>query len=140
MKSFISSLTLTVFATAQDLTPQAKATWDYSQALISHELALTAYCGMAEYQTHTFVGAAEGFVVTKVIYDKSNDVEGYVGYLPSDSSIYVVFRGTESLDNWLVDFDSFKTKFDEWPECNCEVHAGFYKAVKSVKTDFVSEV
>ena len=95
---------------------------------------------MAEYQTHTFVGAAEGFVVTKVIFDKSSDIEGYVGFLPSNQSIYVVFRGTESFDNWLVDFDSLKTKFDEWPECNCEVHAGFYKAVKAVREDFILEV
>lgn len=88
-------------------------------------MALTSYCGIAEYQTHNYSGAALGFVATKVLYDQSNDIEGYVGYLPSDQSIYVVFRGTESLDNWLVDFDSFKTKYADFPECDCEVHAGF---------------
>ena len=139
MKNLVSALIVTS-ALAQNQPSDANATWNYSQALISHELALTSYCGVTEYQTHTFIGAAEGFVVTKVLYDKANDVEGYVGYLPSDQSIYVVFRGTASLDNWLVDFDAFKTNFDEWPECDCEVHAGFYKAMKAVRPDFVPEV
>lgn len=133
MKTLISALVLTS-ALAQN------ESWDYSQALISHELSLTAYCGIAEYQSHTFVAPAQDFVVSKVIYDKSNDIEGFVGYLPSDSSIYVVFRGTESLDNWLVDMDSFKSSFDEWPDCNCHVHSGFYKAINAVKQDFVGEV
>ena len=83
MKTLISSLLLTA-TFAQSQTSETNASWDYSQALISHELSLTSYCGMDEYQTHTFSGAAEGFVVSKVIYDKSNDIEGFVGYLPSD--------------------------------------------------------
>jgi hypothetical protein len=140
MKAFVSNLLLTALTLAQDTSTESNAVWNYSEALVSHELSLTSYCGMAEYQTHNFSGAAEGFVVTKVIYDKSNDIEGYVGYLPSNQSIYVVFRGTESLDNWLVDFDAFKTKYEEWPECDCEVHAGFYKAVKAVRSEFVDEV
>jgi len=69
--------------------------------------------------SHNYSGAALGFIPTKVIYNPSNDVNGFIGYLPSDSSIYVAFRGTESLDNWMVDFESFKTNYDVWPECNC---------------------
>lgn len=61
--------------------------------------------------------------------------------MPTDNSIYVSFRGTESLDNWLVDADAFKMNYTTWPECaDCEVHAGFYKAVKSVESDIISEV
>ncbi len=37
------------------------------------------------------------FVATKVIYSGVfSDTEGFVGYLPSEKSIFVAFRGTES--------------------------------------------
>jgi hypothetical protein len=52
----------------------------------------------------------------------------------------VTYRGTESLDNWMVDFDSVQTNYDIWPECNCKVHAGFNDAVKSVADDVITEV
>ncbi len=86
------------------------------------------------------MGASEGFIATKVIYNPKNDIEGFIGYLPSDNSIYVAYRGTESLDNWMVDFDSLQTNYDVWPECNCKVHAGFNDAVKSVADDVLVEV
>jgi predicted lipase len=90
---------------------------------------------------HTYRGVTTSFVPTKVIYNKPNDIEGFIGYLPTDNSIYVSFRGTQSLDNWIVDFDALKMNYTTWPECaGCEVHAGFYKSVKSVELDVISEV
>lgn len=74
---------------------------------------------------HKFEGAAQGFVPTLTIYNHSQDVEGYIGYLPSDKSIYVVFRGSASIENWITNLDGFKSKYQMWPDCNCEVHAGF---------------
>ena len=47
--------------------------------------------------SHKFEGSALGFVATKVLYDAVTDTEGYVGYLASDNSIYVVFRGSSSI-------------------------------------------
>jgi hypothetical protein len=90
--------------------------------------------------SHKYIGTSEGFIPTKVIYNPSNDVNGFIGYLPSDNSIYVAFRGTESLENWMIDFDSSKTKYNLWPECDCEVHAGFNSAVNSVINDVISEI
>jgi hypothetical protein len=49
MKAFVSNLLITALALAQDTSAESNAVWDYSQALVSHELALTSYCGMAEY-------------------------------------------------------------------------------------------
>ena len=114
--------------------------WSYDQALVSHALCLATYCGAAEYSTYNFAGVVEGFQVTHIIDEPINDIEGYIGYLPSDQSIYVAFRGTESPENWAVDFDSGLEPYDVWPECNCRVHTGFNEAVKLFGDEMVAEV
>jgi hypothetical protein len=56
-----------------------------------------------------WTGPVSDFVPTKVIYNGVlDDTEGFVGYLPSDNSIYVVYRGSESLSNWLTNLSTFK--------------------------------
>jgi hypothetical protein len=56
--------------------------------------------------THRYEGTAAGFIASKVLYDKTTDTNGFVGYLPSNNSIYVVFRGSISIVNWISDFDA----------------------------------
>ena len=89
---------------------------------------------------HTFTGPTEGFTLTKVIYNDTYDVEGYIGYLPSDNSIYVTFRGTDSAKNDYVDSLIDKTTYTMWPECNCTVHTGFQMAALTVADDVLTEV
>ena len=96
-----------------------------SKAEISLQLSLAAYCGKDKYTSYEFKSAADGFVVSIVVYDQSRDVEGFIGYLPSEQSLYIVFRGSESAENFLTDFDGLKDPYLDWPECNCEVHSGF---------------
>jgi hypothetical protein len=67
----------------------------------------------------TFGDPVSGFLVTSIIYNKVDDTNGYIGYLPSDNSIYVSFRGSESIHNWLTDLDATKTDYTSFPECNC---------------------
>ena len=62
-------------------------------------------------------GPTDGFIVTNII-DNLRDTEGYIGYLPSDKSIYVVFRGSISIRNWLTDLNALKTPYLTFPECN----------------------
>ena len=40
----------------------------------------------------------------------------------------------------IVDIEAFKTSYDLWPECNCEVHYGFYSAAKSVSEEVFDEI
>ena len=68
---------------------------------------MDAYCGHSEYMTHVYFGAATGFIPSLTIYNPAEDVEGFIGYLPSDNSIYVVFRGSISIKNWITDLDAF---------------------------------
>ena len=65
---------------------------------------------------------------------------GFVGYLPSDKSIYVVFRGSSSIRNWITNLDAYKTSYTSYPACKCEVHKGFYGAEQIVIGGIISEV
>ena len=103
-------------------------------------LSAATFCSKEEYLTRTYIGPTEGFVPTYVIYDQRTDTEGYIGYLPLEKTIFVVFRGSISTKNWLTDFDFRKTSYDTYPECECQVHEGFYKAVQAVIEDVIKEV
>lgn len=114
--------------------------YDANQAKTSLWLSAAAYCGKDAYKSHVFKGPTTGFVYTKTISGLGSDTEGFVGYLPSDKSIYVVFRGSQSIRNWIANLDAFKTDYTSFPECNCQVHKGFYQAEQSVISAIISEV
>lgn len=111
-----------------------------AQAEISRELSNYAYCGHKEYMTLNYTDSVKGFEPTLTIYNHSQDVEGFIGYLPSNDSIYVTFMGSTSIANWITNLDAFKSKYQMWPECNCEIHSGFQKAADSVAGQIVAEV
>jgi len=77
-----------------------------AQAEISRQLSSDTYCNKENYLSHTYEGAAKGFVATYVVEQPLYDVQGYVGYLPSDKSIYVAYKGSDSINNWVTDFDA----------------------------------
>lgn len=66
------------------------------------------------------------------MYLPTSDLEGFIGYLPSDDSIYVVFRGSSSLNNWIANMTTTKTAYTSYPECNCEVHLGWYTMEQNI--------
>lgn len=103
-------------------------------------LCSATYCDPTTYLTREFKGPTEGFVATYSIHDKKSDTTGYIGYLPSAKTIYVVFRGSSSIRNWISDLDAFKTAYASYPECECEVHKGFYDAEQQVASVVVAEV
>jgi hypothetical protein len=122
MLKTIATVALTELQESNEVSNYA---YSSAQALISRQLSADAYCGYSKYASHVFEGAAAGFVVTKTLYDKPTDTEGYVGYLPSDNSIYVVFRGSSSIKNWISNLEFTVANYRKWPDCGCFVHAGF---------------
>ena len=62
-----------------------------------------------------------------IMYNKTDNGAGYLGYSTSLDAIIIVFRGTEvwSIKNWIDDIDYIPT---DYPYCNngCQVHEGFY--------------
>jgi hypothetical protein len=103
-------------------------------------LSAAAYCSKDTYKTRVFKGPSTGFVVTYVIYDQRSDTTGYIGYLDSEKKIYVVFRGSSSTKNWISDLDALKTTYTTFPECNCQVHKGFFDAEQQVASAVVTQV
>lgn len=117
-----------------------QAAYDGNQAKISLWLSAAAYCGKDKYASHTFQGPTKGFVYTATISGPTADTQGFVGYLPSDKAIYVVYRGSQSIRNWATNLDAWKTPYTSYPECNCQVHKGFYQAEQAVIGGIVSQV
>jgi hypothetical protein len=90
--------------------------------------------------SHVFNGVLDGFTESYIIYCPEHDTHGFVGYLPSDQSIYVVLRGTTTIKNWESDLLSTKKPYPD-PNCaECEVHTGFYKKKKNIIGGVMEEV
>jgi len=110
--------------------------WTYGNYSLWH--SENAYCDPSSYLTRTNKGVLTGFVGTYFIYDESHDTNGYVGYTSSQQTIYVSFRGSESIQNWVDNLDAVLT---DYPLCgNCEVHRGFYEAEQASIANVVSQV
>ena len=72
-----------------------------------------------------FQGYASGFIWTYTIWNSNTHAEGYIGYLPSDNSIYVVFKGSDDIENFIADLNFDYDPYHTYPECDCKVHDGF---------------
>jgi hypothetical protein len=105
------------------------------EANISVWLSGAAYCNKEAYDTMKIGGPAKYVVVTDIIYDKYTDLQGFVGVLESARTIYMVFRGTSSLLNWVDDVEIHQVPYTTYPECtDCVVHNGFYRSSNGVKS------
>lgn len=112
--------------------------YDWRAANSSVTFSAIAYCGnetimSGNYNDSSFV---KDFVPATIIYNRYYDVNGFIGTSEAEKSIYVVFRGSMTITNWLDDFETLMTSY---PMCSqCAVHAGFYYSAQSVK-DIVIE-
>lgn len=101
-------------------------------------LASSSYCPTFSYLNRTYIGAAEGFVPKSSFYDPRTDTNGYIGHISSLKSIFVVFRGSKSYNNWLSDLDSLLVLYE--PCKLCFIHEGFLSAARSVWNQIESEL
>ena len=115
-------------------------TYSLKEANTSVWLSGAAYCDKENYNDMVLTGPANGFVLTNTLYDKPTDVEGFVGILPSTRTIYISFRGSSSLLNWIDDLRIRKIPYDSYPECNCTVHNGFYKATLNLIPQVINSI
>lgn len=112
--------------------------WHYANSTVA--LSALAYCGnetimSGNYNNSIFI---TDFAPTSLVYNKYYDVNGFIGTSKADQSIYVIFRGSMTITNWLDDFETLMTNY---PLCHqCLVHAGFYYSALSVKDDVVASV
>jgi hypothetical protein len=115
-------------------------TYDISQLNTGVWLSGAAYCGKDNYKTMIIDGPATGFTYKETLYDVKTDLQGYIGILPTTKSIYVVIRGSSSVMNWLDDFEVKLVPYDTFPECNCNVHYGFYRSALGVVDKMLTSV
>lgn len=52
----------------------------------------------------------------------------------------MVFRGSVDIRNWLTNLSIDKKNYKSWPECNCQVHSGFYDAEQAVLPDILGHL
>lgn len=101
-------------------------------------LSGAAYCGVDKYDQMVLTGPCTGFIVKKKMSDTKTDLQGFIGVLPSDNTIYVVFRGSDSARNWIYDAEFIQV---DYPACrDCSVHDGFYKSMMSLRDETVNTV
>ncbi len=103
-------------------------------------LSGAAYCGNDNYDNMIIGGTAKGFVYFDTLYDIATDLQGFVGILPSTREIYVSLRGSSSAMNWLDDFEVKLVPYTTFPECNCQVHNGFYRSIKGIRERAIASV
>lgn len=104
--------------------------FDWAVANTSIWLSTATYCPTEIYRNRTFIGYSAGFVLTDSIISEQYDVQGFVGHMPSQKAIYVAYRGSSSIPNWL---DNINTFSKDYKLCaGCTVHTGFYQAEQIV--------
>lgn len=100
-------------------------------------LSGAAYCQKELYPTMA-VGTV-GFVYNATIHNGWSDLQGFVGrVLPGE--IWVVFRGSSSVRNWIRDLEVAKIGYATFPECGCSVHRGFYHSVLGIREATIDAV
>mmetsp|Transcript_21989 Transcript_21989/g.36840 ORF Transcript_21989/g.36840 Transcript_21989/m.36840 type:complete len:411 (+) Transcript_21989:145-1377(+) len=85
--------------------------FDWNVGNTSVWLSSGAYCPTDTYLTRTYYGYSAGFVATHTISDEKSDTQGYIGYIPDQETIYVVLRGSTSVQNWIDDLDFILVPF-----------------------------
>lgn len=112
--------------------------WHYANSTVA--LSALAYCGnetimSGSYNDSIFVN---DFSPISLVYNHYYDVNGFIGISKADRAIYVIFRGSMTITNWLDDFETLMTNYPLCPQCL--VHAGFYYSALSVKDDVIASV
>jgi hypothetical protein len=111
---------------------------DWKLSNTSVWLASTAYCPPDTYLTREYKGESIGFVPTHHISVKEDTTEGIVGYMPRMKTIFVSFRGSETVENWL---DDISVGYTDYLGCNeCEVHKGFYSAQQAALPQVIDAI
>ena len=114
------------------------AGFDYDMGTTALYHAESAYCSPETYLTREYTGKLAGFVPVYSVNDTAHDTQGYIGYTSSQSTIFVAFRGSESIQNWVSNINSVLM---EYPGCDgCNVHKGWYTAEQNSIVAIISEV
>lgn len=137
MKIFFSLCILFQTASSFELLSDESFNWPLANITVS--LSAEAYCDPETYLERDFSKVSpyvKNFKPTYRIQSiESHDVNGFVGTM--ETSIYIVFRGSQSLSNFVDDFD---IRTQEEYCTGCMVHKGFFEATQSVLPGVLEEI
>ena len=102
----------------------ASDSFNWKLGNIAAVLSSHAYCDTGDLMDQKFTGYATGFIPTYRIEGVDN--QGFVGYLSSYKTIFVVYSGTKSAADWVFNVEEALV---DYPKCSeCQVHSGFFAA------------
>jgi hypothetical protein len=130
MKSFFLIATLALAVAS----PTLAQTQGVSTTLVSRFIQMATIC------MSTYVGDLcffpDGLSKVADISNTATDVHGWILRDDSAQEIIVVFRGTESVQNYESDTNYTLADFDTFPSCTgCQVHGGYYLLWASIYED-----
>jgi hypothetical protein len=93
--------------------------FDWRLANVSVELSTIAYCDDPQAALSAYPESLRGFTISSLMIG----TKGFIGSMPSERAIYVVYAGTGTLLDWVVDADA---NLMDYGGCDkCKVHQGF---------------
>eukprot|EP01132_Coremiostelium_polycephalum_P003742 gene3742-4661_t len=108
--------------------------FDINQAKQHLSMSYISYCDIPtikNWNCSTCKNELSNFTPHKVLYITKTTTQAYVGY--TDDTLYVVFRGSKELNNWV---SNLKLILVNYSLCkNCVVHAGFLECWNSAKNE-----
>jgi hypothetical protein len=115
--------------------------YDTRQLYANVWLSGASYCNKNTYETMKIGGEyASSFIWKQTLYDFITDAQGFIGILPDTETIHVVIRGSYSVRNWIDDLEIKQTPYFTYPECNCNVHWGFYNSALNIRNTTIETV
>jgi len=112
--------------------------YNESRAHLFYTLAGAAYCPNATIGSWSCIPCArsnQSVVSNKIFYDKKTGARGFAGAFADASGTTMIvfsFRGSEGLNNWIMNLNFAKT--DHNMSCaGCKVHSGFYDCWRALK-------
>jgi hypothetical protein len=74
----------------------------------------------------------------KVFSNAVGGIQGFTGYAENLNAVVVVFRGSDNIQNWILNIWAPRSSY---PLCtSCSVHTGFYEGYSLVKSAVKSSV
>eukprot|EP01099_Mayorella_cantabrigiensis_P002832 TRINITY_DN2273_c0_g1_i1.p1 TRINITY_DN2273_c0_g1~~TRINITY_DN2273_c0_g1_i1.p1 ORF type:complete len:300 (+),score=53.11 TRINITY_DN2273_c0_g1_i1:70-969(+) len=123
---------------------QAPNGWSVIQSLSYLYYSYAAYCPQTALSAWTCTWCKQkgvsNFKPTAFPYDDKTKTLGYVGYNPDNNTIFIVFRGSSNIQNWIdVDLRFFEVApYGGNPDIL--VHSGFYYAYGNLSSQVRSAV
>jgi len=125
MKSSLCVLASSFFLLLScDVIEASDVNFDETIANRSIILSAKSYCDYEQYENQTYVDIAPDFKFFSKFSDVRTDMQGFIGHVPGEEQIWVVYRGSQTFINYWDDVQ-VKTVNASIADCqSCMVHHG----------------